>query len=175
MPFRDRAKKLFRSKSRGNSLSTTPTTTSSTGSDRDRWPSNVYKPGEPMPRPKYRAPAQKEHTEKLEAFSFADAWRKSSFQSNYSPMGTRAQSRRTSFLSMHRKSVAGRSMSRKSIGGGHVDHGRSEGATTEETDETKSRASEALVGKLSKQSEAEGDDDVANGMCISIICCDSRF
>ena len=40
-----------------------------------------------MPRPKYRAPPKKEHKEKLEAFSFPDAWRKKSFQSQYSPMG----------------------------------------------------------------------------------------
>ena len=77
MPLREKAKNLFKSKGRGDSLSKTSTNESS----RERWPSNVYQPGEVMPQPKYRRPPRKEHTEKLEAFSFADAWRKKSFQS----------------------------------------------------------------------------------------------
>jgi hypothetical protein len=154
MPFRERAKRLFRSKSRSDSLSQTSTN----GSDRDRWPSNVYKPGEPMPRPKYRAPPQKEHKEKLEAFSFADAWRKRSFQSNYSPMGTRAPSRRASFLS--RKSIGGRSTrsARKSVSGRSAKSGRTASITSEYTEKTNS------ANKLDGQPEAEGDDDVGNGL-----------
>lgn len=153
MPFRERAKRIFRSKSRSDSLSQTSTN----GSDRDRWPSNVYKPGETMPRPKYRAPPQKEHTEKLEAFSFADAWRKKSFQSNYSPMGTRAPSRRASFLS--RKSIGGRSTRsvRKSVSGRSVKSARTASVTSEDTEKTKS------ANMLEGQPEVEGDDDVANG------------
>lgn len=149
MPFRERAKKIFRSKSRGSSLSKTSTN----GSDRERWPSNVYKPGEPMPRPKYRAPPQKEHKEKLEAFSFADAWRKRSFQSNYSPMGTAVSSRRASFLS--RKSFGGKS-SRKSISG-KSESGRTNSVTSVDTQKTKP------AKRLEGQPEAEGDDDVTNG------------
>lgn len=151
MPFRERAKKIFKTKSRGGSLSTN---TLADGFDRDRWPSNVYKPGEPMPRPKYRAPPQKEHKEKLEAFSFADAWRKKSFQSNYSPMGTRAPSRRTSFLSTGRKSIGGRSTGRKS------ETPRTGSVTSVDTEKIKPGA------MLEGQPEADGDDDVANGMSM---------
>ncbi|KAK1087796.1 hypothetical protein LTR33_000873 [Friedmanniomyces endolithicus] len=94
MPFREKAKALFRRKdSAADSLSKT---TSSSNSSRERWPSNIYKPGETMPRPKYRKPPTKEHKEKLDSFSFGDAWRRKSFQSNYSPMGTRAPSRSNS-------------------------------------------------------------------------------
>ena len=64
-----------------NRLTPTPSASTSKDSNPARWPSNVYKPGEPMPRPKYRTPAKKEHKEKLEAFSFAESWaaRKHSF------------------------------------------------------------------------------------------------
>lgn len=62
---------------------------------------NVYQPGEKIPQPKYRRPVQKEHKEKLENFSFSNAWRKSSQQSgDYSPMGSRAPSRRGSLASI---------------------------------------------------------------------------
>lgn len=84
MAIREKAKALFKSRSKSDKDSLSKASTQ--GSDRERWPSNVYKPGEPMPRPKYRAPPKKEHKDKLEAFSFADAWRKKSFQSQYSPM-----------------------------------------------------------------------------------------
>lgn len=141
MPFRERAKRLFKSSSRStsDSLSKTDSSTSS----RERWPSNVYKPGEPMPRPKYRAIPKKEHTEKLEAFSFADAWRKKSFQSSYSPHGTRAPSRRNSLFS--RKSFSGKST------GGRT-------ASVISTGTTRSG-----LNKMETQPEAEGDDDIANG------------
>lgn len=108
-----------------------------------------------MPRPKYRAPVQKEHKEKLESFSFADAWRRKSLQSIYSPMGTRAPSRRASFLS--RKSVGGRSTGRKSLGGRSV---RGASVTSDDTEKTTPGA------KLEGQPEADGDDDVANGISL---------
>ena len=68
------------------------------------YPENVYKPGEAMPRPKYRGPWNQAHQDKLSAFSFGDAWkrRKSSAGtkesgqeggSEYSPMGSRLPSR----------------------------------------------------------------------------------
>lgn len=152
MPFREKAKKIFRSKSRSSSLSKTSTN----GSDRERWPSNVYKPGEAMPRPKYRAPPSKEHKEKLEAFSFADAWRKRSFQSTYSPMGTAAPSRRASWISRRSiKSIDARN-SRKSVSG-RSEGGRTNSVGSVDTEKTKSGK------KLEGQPEAEGDDDVANG------------
>ncbi len=151
MPFREKAKSLFKTKSRGDSL-TKSNTNSSSPEGRDRWPSNVYKPGEPMPRPKYRAPPKKEHTEKLEAFNFGEAWRKKSFQSVYSPMGTRAPSRRTSFLSYGKKSATSRNPS----------------ITSEDTEKSgvgyRQRDGHAAVAtRLSTEKEQEGDDDVANG------------
>lgn len=101
MPFREKAKNLFKSKRNADSLSTTSTN----DSNHDK-----YQPGESMPPPKYRRQPQKEHKDKLEAFSFGDAWRKRSFQSTHSPMGTRASSRRTSFLSQGRKSIGRKSV-----------------------------------------------------------------
>lgn len=69
----------------------------------DEWPDNVYKPGEPMPKPKYRAPVNRQHQAKLSAFSFADAWnRRSSEQSQYSPRGSRLPS---AVNSLRRKSL----------------------------------------------------------------------
>ncbi|KAK5166671.1 uncharacterized protein LTR77_008215 [Saxophila tyrrhenica] len=151
MGVREKAKNLFKSKSRTSSQ---PSTNS--GSP-DRWPSNVYRPDEPMPRPKYRAPPKKEHKEKLEAFNFADAWRKKSFQSTYSPMGTRAPSRvpsaapsrRTSFLSFGKTS---RSTSVSSEMGA----GQQAGARQREGHGA------ALATRLSTEVEQEGDDDVGN-------------
>lgn len=138
MPFREKAKRLFKTKSRSHSQA-------DSNSSRERWPSNVYKPGEPMPRPKYRAQPKKEHTEKLEAFSFADAWRKKSFQSSYSPMGTRAPSRRNSLFS------------RKSIGG------KSNGGRTASV--TSNGTTRSGLNKMETLQQAEGDDDVTNGEC----------
>lgn len=138
MPFREKAKRFFKSSSRSDSLSKTDSSSS-----RERWPSNVYKPGEPMPRPKYRAIPKKEHTEKLESFSFADAWRKKSFQSSYSPMGTRAPSRRNSLFS--RKSFSGRST------GGRTASVRSTGTAR------------SGPNRMETQPEVEGDADIANG------------
>ncbi|KAK5128856.1 hypothetical protein LTR85_000189 [Meristemomyces frigidus] len=152
MVFREKAKRLFKTRSRGDSLSKT----SSKESSRDRFPSNVYKPGEPMPRPKYRKPPTKEHKEKLESFSFSDAWRRKSFQSAYSPMGTRAPSRRNSLFS--RKSFGGRSSRANSV------------STTGEPEKGGIRQREGAMAtgaamtrtRLSTEVEAEGDDDVTN-------------
>jgi hypothetical protein len=157
MPFRERAKALFRKRgSDSDSLSKI----SSKNSSRDRWPSNVYKPGEPMPRPKYRRPPTKEHKEKLESFSFADAWRRKSFQSQYSPMGTRLPSRRNSFLSMG---------SRKKSYMSSRGPSRANSITSQTTDASglgpAARQRERGFGGtiLTTEPEAEGDDDVHNG------------
>ncbi|KAI9705655.1 MAG: hypothetical protein M1820_005065 [Bogoriella megaspora] len=82
MPFRERLKKTF----------------SRSGSKEEITPKdpNVYGPKDKMPRPKYRAPVAREHAEKLNAFSFAAAWRRKSDNSQYSPFGTRAPSRNVS-------------------------------------------------------------------------------
>ncbi|KAK4545383.1 hypothetical protein LTR36_003563 [Oleoguttula mirabilis] len=154
MVFREKAKALF--KSRSSNRSDTLSKSSSKESSRDRYPSNVYKPGEPMPRPKYRKPPTKEHKEKLDSFSFTDAWRRKSFQSTYSPMGTRAPSRRNSLFS--RKSLGGRSSRANSV------------STTAEPEKGGVRQREgamatgaAMTGtRLSTEVEAEGDDDVTN-------------
>ncbi len=70
---------------------------SSTSGSTTRRRQNVYKPGERMPKPKYPAVYNKAHQEKLLAFSFGDAWKKrNSCQSQYSPMGSRWPSARTS-------------------------------------------------------------------------------
>jgi hypothetical protein len=160
MAFRERIKKALRKASPNSSLHKSSTTDSNKG--RERWPSNVYKPGETMPRAKYRAPVKKEHKEKLESFSFASAWRRKSFMSEYSPMGTRMPSRRASLIS--RKSFGGRSslrnsmnMSRRNSVSGGVKSGR-------ESFEVPRERHVALAPALSTEIEADGDDDVTNGM-----------
>lgn len=148
MPFREKAKKLFRSKrSSDDSLSKS----SSSNSSRERWPSNVYKPGEAMPRPKYRRPPTKEHKEKLESFSFADAWRRKSYQSNYSPMGTRAPSRRNSLFSRKSYQKSSRANSVASSSG-----------ETEKSGMRQREGMMALAPTMTAPEEAEGDDDVTN-------------
>jgi hypothetical protein len=67
-----------------------------------------YKPGEKIPQPKYRRPVDPAHKERLEAFSFAKAWRRMSIHSQYSPMGSRMSSRRGSVISNVRKSIGSR-------------------------------------------------------------------
>lgn len=119
-----------------------------------------------MPRPKYRAPPQKEHKEKLEAFSFADAWRRKSFQSQHSPMGTRAPSRRNSsrrqsWYGMGKKSFSGKSEHAKSSRGNSI-------SSNAETEKGSIRQREhvghaAVPTRLSTEVEQEGDDDVGNG------------
>lgn len=161
MAFRERIKKALRKASPNSSIHK-----DSTDTPKGRWPSNVYKPGEPMPRAKYRAPVKKEHKEKLESFSFASAWRRKSFMSEYSPMGTRMPSRRGSFIS--RKSFGGRSslrnsmnMSRRNSVSGGVKSGR-------ESLEVPRERHAALAPALSTEIEADGDDDVTNGTCSAI-------
>ncbi|QIW96180.1 hypothetical protein AMS68_001698 [Peltaster fructicola] len=149
MPLRERAKNLFK---RRSSRSDTLSKTSSKESSRDRWPSNVYKPGEPMPRPKYRRPPEKAHKDKLDAFSFGEAWRRKSYQSQHSPMGTRLPSRRNSFLSF-RKGIASRNASRNASIVSNSDKGGSK--HTEDI-------GPSLRPALSPEVEQYGDDDVAN-------------
>lgn len=88
MPFRARLKKTF---SRNSTSGSDGSSTADSNQE-----SSVYGPGEKMPQPKYRRPVQKEHKEKLEAFSFAKAWRRKSNASLYSPMGSRMPSRKNS-------------------------------------------------------------------------------
>ncbi|EME85825.1 uncharacterized protein MYCFIDRAFT_88431 [Pseudocercospora fijiensis CIRAD86] len=159
MAVREKVKGLFKSKSQSDRDSQL-SKTSTQASDRERWPSNVYKPGEPMPRPKYRAPPKKEHKERLEAFSFTEAWRRKSFQSQYSPMGTRAPSRNNSTRQPSRRS-SWISLGRKSS------DGRTNSFTSADTEKSNVRQREhmgvAQPPKLWTEAEnSEGDDDVNN-------------
>ena len=114
MPFREKMRKAFgRSPSTSETSSPgalTPVTSLSQFSQRDkkskkkdkRGNGDVYQPGEAMPKPKYRAPVDPQHKDRLEAFSFAGAWeamRRKSMQSQYSPMGSRMPSRMGSLVS----------------------------------------------------------------------------
>lgn len=163
MAIREKARALFKSKSKSDKDSQL-SKSSTTASDRERWPSNVYKPGEPMPRPKYRATPKKEHKEKLDAFSFAEAWRRKSFQSQYSPMGTRAPSRRNSSRHHSRRS-SWISLGRKSSRG---HDSRSNSVTNPEADKSLRPRETAHMGvarapDLATETEQEGDDDITNG------------
>lgn len=113
MAFREKLKKTFsRNHSAGNSenSSTLSKTNSKQNSRRSSNDKNhqYYKPGEKIPQPKYRRPVDPEHKARLEAFSFANAWRRMSSQSQYSPMGSRMPSRRGSVISNMRKSIGSR-------------------------------------------------------------------
>ena len=114
MPFREKMRKAFgRSPSTSETSSPsalTPVTSLSQFSQRDKKSKkkdklsngDVYKPGEAMPRQKYRAPVDPQHRDRLEAFSFGGAWeaiRRKSVQSQYSPMGSRMPSRMGSLVS----------------------------------------------------------------------------
>lgn len=113
MPFRDKMKRAFGRPSSEDSDLTQVSTTSSRKQKKQKreYPDNVYKPGEVMPKPKYRAAYNKEHQDKLSAFSFGDAWkRRKSDQSQYSPRGSRLPS---VVGSLRRMSVAAGPRSRK--------------------------------------------------------------
>jgi hypothetical protein len=66
---------------------------------------NVYQPGEKMPPLKYRRPVAPEHKAHLESFRWEKAWRRRSDISQYSPMGSRMQSRRSSMSTFGRRSL----------------------------------------------------------------------
>jgi hypothetical protein len=117
-----------------------------------------------MPRPKYRAVPKKEHKDKLDAFSFPEAWRRQSFQSQYSPMGTRAPSRRNSIGASRQNSTF--SLSKKGSS-------RTNSVASIETyglsSSTGGRGREMHSGATSisprsGQAEREGNSDVANGV-----------
>jgi hypothetical protein len=104
MPFREKVKKAFGGKKNsGDSPSS-----SGSNSPRKRTDIEYYKPGQ-IPSSKYRGPWNQKHQDKLQAFSFEDATqnRKGSIPSVYSPRGTNAQSRRSSWVSRARSSLGG--------------------------------------------------------------------
>ena len=110
MPFREKMRKALGRSNDDSSDAVTATTAKDTKSKRpkkEKLPDNVYKPGEPMPRPKYRGPYNQAHQDKLSAFSFGAAWKKrrstNTVGSEMSPMGSRAMSRRNSAWSKRSK------------------------------------------------------------------------
>lgn len=100
MPLRERAREIRKKFSRGSSETSGASSEASStmGDELTRHTTHtVYRPGEKIPY-KYRRPVDKAHKEKLEAFSFSSAWneRPKSFASQYSPMGSRFPSPRSS-------------------------------------------------------------------------------
>ncbi|KAL8794194.1 MAG: hypothetical protein Q9195_003262 [Heterodermia aff. obscurata] len=109
MPFRAKMKRAFGrdSPDEASDQAQTNGKVSDKKKKKQKLPDNVYKPGEVMPRPKYRGPYDKEHQDKLTSFNFANAFsRRKSDYSEYSPMGSKLPSRRGSFLGIGRKSFA---------------------------------------------------------------------
>ena len=102
-------KALGRSNDDGSDITTTDTnkSTKPKKAKKEKLPDNVYKPGEPMPRPKYRGPYNQAHQDKLSAFSFGGAWKRrrssATAGSDLSPMGSRIMSRRNSVWSKKSK------------------------------------------------------------------------
>lgn len=121
-----------------------------TKADKANWPDNVYKPGEPMPRPKYRGPWNQAHQDKLSAFSFGSSSgrRKSSATartgSEYSPMGSKLPSRGPS----RRNSAVSWGSLKGSIGK-RITMG--------------SRKNSTYGNSVAVEENGEGDDDVGNG------------
>jgi hypothetical protein len=108
MPFRERMKKALGGKKSGkNTLE---------GADTPKIPGvEYYKPNK-IPPPRFREKPDPAHVERLRAFSFSFGRRKSSSQSIYSPSGTKAQSRRASYMSWKSKSDKDdKSLRRKSV------------------------------------------------------------
>ena len=104
MPFRTKLKRALGGGGGNNASSETSSLSkidSSKASQKakPKLPDNVYKPGEPMPRPKYRGPWNQAHQDKLSAFRFgsisgmAGRRRSSAQASDYSPMGSKLPSR----------------------------------------------------------------------------------
>jgi hypothetical protein len=138
MPFRAKVRKAFGGKKNGDA-----SPSSGSSSPPKRTDIEYYKPGE-IPRSKYRGPWNQTHQDKLQAFSFDGAGRdrKGSIPSAYSPRGTHAQSRRSSWVSRARSSLSGRS-----------EHG--------DTNTARRKSHASHVGQVI---ENEDDDaDVANG------------
>ena len=192
MPFREKLKKAFKSSPSSSKTNSPNPDVSASPRPETRWPSNVYAPGEPMPRPKYRAPVQKEHKERLDSFRFGASFRRrKSHQSIYSPMGSRLPSRRgstmsrPSFQGKERKSVSGPTSPVKAEFGTDPQRARSI-AEHSDTDKDGSRANSvstpgastpgkrfrdphgaARPTRLSAEIEQEGDDDVHNGKMMT--------
>ena len=99
-----------------------------------------------MPPLKYRRPVEKKHKESLEAFSFAQAWRRKSHQSVYSPMGSRMPSRAASVVTGPSRSGSVTTAGEKSLKrGGSLDVSPDDtGADREAVDDMLNGASSSL-------------------------------
>lgn len=116
MPFREMMKRAFggRPSDEGSDVALTQTSSSSKRSRKEKKnnrrnsPSNVYRPGEIMPKPKYQSAYNKVHQDMLLAYNFGDAWKKrKSVQSQYiSPMGSRWPSARSSMAISRQQSYS---------------------------------------------------------------------
>lgn len=119
MSFRAKVRKALKGKKNSDHSSSTSNSTNPP----KRTDIEYYKPGE-IPRSKYRGPWNQKHQDKLEAFSFKDASRdrKTSMPVAFSPRGTQAQSRRSSWVSRARSSLGGRSHTEDGSSGRAVSH-----------------------------------------------------
>lgn len=104
MGLRDRVRKTFKKKDGSSSGGSTPSTSSDPIHYTGRTDIEYYKPNE-IPKSKYKGKVDPEHKEKLDSYSFGDAFqtvrRKSSqaLSGIMSPGGTKSQSRRPSYMS----------------------------------------------------------------------------
>ena len=161
MPFRSKLKRALGggASSDTSSLSKTDSKQSKKDKkDKSAYPDNVYKPGEPMPRPKYRGPWNQAHQDKLSAFSFGSVSsmvrRRSSAQaSDYSPMGSKLPSRAPS------RDPSTRGPSRRGSAWSTFSGGS--GKRKANNPPMSRRGSKKVDGL--EEVEDGGDDDVANG------------
>lgn len=115
MAIRERLRKTFKkNKDSSSSGGSTPSTSSDPNHYTGRTDIEYYKPHE-IPKSKYKGKVDPQHKERLESYSFADAFstvrRKSSqaLSGIMSPGGTKSQSRRPSYMShMSKASKDGR-------------------------------------------------------------------
>lgn len=159
MPFRARLKRALGGGTSNDDYDpSNPLTHGSSKRAKKDYPENTYKPGESMPRPKYRGPWNQAHQDKLSAFSFGNSWsrRRSSTPTNkskrrnseYSPMGSklpsRGPSRRSSNWSTFSAKASKRAwgMGSRQQSGQNVHDGNQQQSVKE---------------------AVEGDDDVMNG------------
>ena len=110
MPIRERIKKTFSSRRKPSISSLSPleqavntplpasksrSRTSKSSKSKSASDALYYLPGEKLPL-KYRRPVEKEHRDKLAAFSWQQKMKRNSAASQYSPMGSRMPSREAS-------------------------------------------------------------------------------
>lgn len=153
MPFRERVKRAFGRTPSSSSSSDLSKTTSHKSSV-------FYQPGEQMPRPKYRQPVDKKHTERLESFnfSFAGEGRRKSVTSTYSPMGSRWPSRQNSFEG----SLGGFAYGRRQPPMGWTVEG-SDGSSVDSSDKSSSQHVENVSDSVS-----ESVSDTASRPALSV-------